>query len=104
MKISTFKNGKPEEFLVLTNNFKSEIDGTGTTSAPGRINYLLTMLHGESLQEFDELASQINGTTNANLNFIKERILGYFTGSMNFPSISARFAAKSVNYTIRPRP
>ena len=55
MNISMFNDGQPDEFLALLNNFKIEIDGTGTTSPPGRINYLLTMLCGQALREFDEI-------------------------------------------------
>ena len=46
LKISTFKNGKPEEFLALMNNFKNAIDRTGTTSMSGSINCIRTMLCG----------------------------------------------------------
>ena len=36
LKISMFKYRKPEEFLKMMNNFKTEIDGTGTTTAAGK--------------------------------------------------------------------
>ena len=58
--------------------FKTLIDGTGTMHAPRRINYLRNMLCGEDLGEFDELASQVSGTKNAHLKFIKEVLIGYF--------------------------
>ena len=57
LKMVTFENYQPEEFLALLNNFRIEINGTGTTSVSGRIKYIRTMLHVESLREFDELAS-----------------------------------------------
>ena len=38
-------------------NFKRAVDGTGTTTAAEKINYLHTLLHGKALREFDELAS-----------------------------------------------
>ena len=41
LKIATFENIK---------NFKTRIDGTGTTSTAGKINYILTLLRGELLQ------------------------------------------------------
>ena len=49
LKVQTFKNGKPEEFLQMMKNFKNGIDGTGTTSASGKIQFLRTMLRGEDL-------------------------------------------------------
>ena len=49
LKISMFNTCKPEEFLVLMKNFKAAIDGKLTTSAPGIINYLCTILRGEAL-------------------------------------------------------
>ena len=58
-------------------NFKTAIEGTGTMYAPGRINYLRTMLGGEYLQEIYELLSLVSGTTNACLKFIKKVLLGY---------------------------
>ena len=58
--------------------FKIVIHGTGTTSVAGRIKYLKALLRGESLREFEDLESQVLGTTNSHLNFIKEGLLGYF--------------------------
>ena len=58
-------------------NFKTAIDGTGTTPAPVRINYIYTLLHVEDLLEFNELASQVNDTTNDHIHFIKKGLLRY---------------------------
>ena len=49
LKMAKFKNGQPEDFFALLKNFKNVIDGSGTTSVTGRINYLRAMLHGEAL-------------------------------------------------------
>ena len=46
LKMSMFDNGPPEEFLTLLNNFKTTINGTGTTPVAGWINYLGMMLRG----------------------------------------------------------
>ena len=40
LKITTFGNGKTEAFLALMKNFKTVIDGSGTTSVSIRINYI----------------------------------------------------------------
>ena len=50
MNISTFDDGQPEEFLVLLRKFKIAIDGIGTTTPTGWINYLRMMLRGKSLR------------------------------------------------------
>ena len=42
------------------------------------MNYLCTLIHGEVLQEFDELDSQNAGINIAHLKFIQEVLLGYF--------------------------
>ena len=44
LKVQTFENGKPEEFLQMMKEFKTGTDGTGTTYAPGNIQFLRTML------------------------------------------------------------
>ena len=44
INIDAFKNGQPENFLALLNKSKTIIDGTGTTSVEGYINYLRTLL------------------------------------------------------------
>ena len=62
----------------MMKDFKTGIDGTGTISALGNIQFLRTMLRGESLREFDVIADQVGSTTNAHLKQIKEGLLRYF--------------------------
>ena len=50
LKVPTFKNSKPEEFLQMMKDFKTATYGTGTTFASGKINFLLSMLRGEALR------------------------------------------------------
>ena len=57
LKVQTFENGKPEEFLKMMKDFKTETDGTGTTSATGNIQFLRIVLRGEALREFDVITS-----------------------------------------------
>ena len=45
LKVQTFENGKPEDFHQKIQDFKTGTDGTGTTSTPGNIQFLRTMLH-----------------------------------------------------------
>ena len=44
MNMFTFDGVQPEELLALLRNFKIAIDGIGTTTPTGRINYLLTIV------------------------------------------------------------
>ena len=68
LKVRTFKNGKLEEFLQITKDFKTAVDGTGTN----------TILHGEALREFDAITGQVRSTNNTHLKKIKEGLLSYF--------------------------
>ena len=52
LKVQTFENGKPEEFLQIMKYFKTGTDGKRTPSAPGNIQFLRTMLRGGHLREF----------------------------------------------------
>ena len=78
LKIVTFEHCQPEEFLQLMNNLKRAVHRTGNKTAAGKINYIRTLLHGKSLWEFDELASQNAGTKNSHLKFIQEGLLRYY--------------------------
>ena len=60
------------------NNFKRAVDGTGTTKVEGKVTYICTLLSGEELQEFGEIASQNAGTNNAHLKFIQKGLIRYF--------------------------
>ena len=78
VNMKTFDDGQPEELISLLRNFKIAIDGTGTTNPSGWINYLHTMLRGQTLKEFEELHSQYCGATNNHLKLIQEGLLEYF--------------------------
>ena len=77
INMNTFYDRQKEEFLLLLKNFKIEIDGTGTTTPSGWINYLHMMLRGKALMELYELQSQYGGLTNNYLKLIQEGLLDY---------------------------
>ena len=77
LKVQTFKNGKPEESHQIMKDFKTGIDGTGTNSASGEIQFLCTLFCGEALREFDFITNQVGNTTNLHLRQIKEGLLRY---------------------------
>ena len=51
------------------------IKDTGTTVVVGRINFLHTLIHGKSLQYFNNLAIQNNGMDNDHPKEIHEGLL-----------------------------
>ena len=52
-------------------DFKTATDGTGTTSATGKIHFLSTMLHGKSLRKMNILAGQVGSMANRHLKLIQ---------------------------------
>ena len=50
LKVQTFENGKPEEFLQMMKDFNTVSDGTGTTPAQGKIQFLRKILRREFLR------------------------------------------------------
>ena len=63
---------------MLLKNLNTAVDGTGTVTVAGKINYLCKILCGETLQEFKKLTSYNSGVKNARLKHIQEGLLGYF--------------------------
>ena len=52
-KMVLFENGKPEELPLFLWGSKNTAEDTGATSVPGHIQCLHTLIHGESLHEFE---------------------------------------------------
>ena len=96
LKMATFKNVQLEKFLALLKSFRIAVNGTWTTSVSGSIEYLRTVLHGEAIIYFDELASQNNGMANAYLKHIMEGLLGYFP-PINSPSKKKRTMRRAMS-------
>ena len=68
---------------MILKKFKYTIDGMGTTSVSVRIDYLCTMLRGESQQKFYWLVSHNSGTTSTHLKHIQEGLLGFFIDAIS---------------------
>ena len=96
LKSQTFKNGKPEEFLQMMKDFKTATDGTGTTYATRKIQFLCTMFHGGDLIEYGVLASQFGSTTNGHLKLTKDGLIGYFPplNALNKQKRAMRYAMR----------
>ena len=56
--------------------FKTTTDGTGTTYATVKIQFLRIMLYYDAPRELDVLASQVGSTTNGHIKLIKDGLLG----------------------------
>ena len=52
LKMDTFKNVQPEDFLVLLRKINNMMDGTGTMTVARQIKNLCIMIHVEALCEF----------------------------------------------------
>ena len=61
-KISLFGNGNPEEFLFFVCNFNMTLTESGTLEEGAKVQYLLTLVSGEALRQFDLLSSDVGST------------------------------------------
>ena len=69
-KMALFDRGKPEEFLLFLRNFNMTLEASGTLAYTAKIQYLSTLVRGESLRQFDRLSTEVGGTTLGNLESI----------------------------------
>ena len=65
-----FENSEPDELPLFVWYFQNNINDIGATTAADKIQYLHTLLSGESLHEFETLLGQTGCTTKRNLNHI----------------------------------
>ena len=77
-KMTIFENGSNKELIQFMTNTEQAIKGTGATKLAGRINFLHTLLHVESLRELDNLVIQNKGTTDAHFKETQEGLLEFF--------------------------
>ena len=63
LKMALFDNGDPEEFLLFILNFNMTIEVQGTLKSGAKIQYILTMLHGEVLRQFYTLSAEVESAT-----------------------------------------
>ena len=57
-----FENGKPEEFFLFVRNFNITLVTSGTLEAGTRVQYISTIVCGESLFQFDLLSDDVEST------------------------------------------
>ena len=56
-KLSLFNNGDLKVFLLFVHNFKMTIEASGTLETATKVQYLCTLVCGESLHQFNTLSS-----------------------------------------------
>ena len=84
----------------MLKDFKTGIDGTGTTSTPEEIQFIRTMLRRGSLREFDVIVGQVGSTNSTHLKQIKKSLLSYFftLNAINKQKIAMRRSMKKPRY------
>ena len=75
MKI--FETVLTESPLPFIKYYKKDIEITGTTTNPGKINYLRNLLPGEVICKFDTLENVNAGISNAHSQYIVQGLLKY---------------------------
>ena len=76
LKTSLFDNGDADKFLLFIRNLNMTIEAPGAFKAGAKIQYLITLVHGEALPQFDALYAEVGSATLENLTSI---ILGLGT-------------------------
>ena len=62
-KMTLFDNGKLEEIFLFINNFNMNLEASGTLKSGAENQYILMMLRGESLRQFDTLSAELGSKT-----------------------------------------
>ena len=79
-KMASFDNSEPEEFLLLVRNLQMTLGDSGSLAANAKIQYLRTLLRGESVHILDNVFVTVGSATTKKLN---RNILGL--GTYFFP-------------------
>ena len=58
-RMDLFDNGDPEEFLLFIQYFNMTLEASGTLNYGAKIQYLHTLVRGESLRQFDMLPAEV---------------------------------------------
>ena len=73
-----FDDSNPEEFLLFVRNFNMTLVEIGILETGANIQYLLTLVHGEALFQFDSLYADVESTETLNVEFIIKGLALYF--------------------------
>ena len=76
--MALFENGKPKEFLLLVCNFNMTLEASIMLEKSGYIQYLHTLVRGESVCQFDTLSAYVEIKTPLTVEGIILRFGTYF--------------------------
>ena len=93
-KMDLFDNGDPEEFFLFISNLNMTLQASGTYAAAADIQYLCTLLSGESLRQFDILSAEVGINTSENLKSIIQGLGTYCFLSVRCQNKSVQCAAE----------
>ena len=77
-KTVLFNNGYQEEFLFYVSNFNITPAASGMLGNYMKVQYLCTLVHGESLHQFDSISSDMEGTNHLTVETILSMFVVYF--------------------------
>ena len=76
--MSLFDLGEPEEFLLFIQNFNMTLAATGTPEMDAGIQYLIMLVRGEGLHQFDLFSADIENTETLNMEYYIKGLALYF--------------------------
>ena len=85
LNMDLFNNGKLEDFLLFTQNFKMMLEASVTLVTNAKLQYIRTILNGEELRQFDTFCDQLGITNTAH---VRPIVLGVGTYSLPFNALS----------------
>ena len=77
-KMSLFDNVDPEEFLLFVRNFNMTLTASGMMEMGAKVQYLCTLVDGESLLQFDSLSYGVECTEPLTVEYIIKGLVLYF--------------------------
>ena len=76
--MALFDNGDPEEFLLFIHNFNMTLAASGMLESVSKIQYLRTLLHGETLHQFETFYDEVGSDIPEKLKYIVLGLGTYF--------------------------
>ena len=76
--MSLFEKFDSEEFLVFLRNFNMTLAASRTLEMGSRIEYLIALVHFESLHQFDSFSAEMESTETLNMEYIIKGLASYF--------------------------
>ena len=75
---ASFYHGEPETFLLFIRNFNMTLAVTGTLEMDAKIQYICTLVSGESFHHFELLSTDIENIETLNVDYCIKGLALYF--------------------------